>query len=102
MAWFMTWSELRDAPFGTKLVFPNEWDIYPYCVVPAGTKAVVARNRLASDEHIIALLTDNDHVHDSLREWNGCIEFAPMNDGYTWSDESPVALDDEGEPDGEE
>ena len=86
----MTWQELRDAPIGTKLVFPDSYDIYPYCIVPVGAKAVLTER----DEECIYLLTDSAEVTEALAEWDGCVQFNPMNDGYEWTDESPVALAD--------
>jgi hypothetical protein len=90
----LTWAQLREVPWGTMLVFPGDWDIYPYCIVPAGTRAVVTDNHLAdAKDGCIYLLTDNAEVTRELKEWSGCVQFNPMNDGHSWDDESPVALE---------
>ena len=87
----LTWKQLRELPIGTKLVFPSSWDIYPYCIVPEGAKAILSER----DEECIYLLTDSEHVTETLAEWDGQVQFNPMNDGYEWTDESPVALAEE-------
>jgi hypothetical protein len=89
----LTWGELRDLPVGTLLVFPEPgYDIYPHCTVKPGTLAIMARVYRDGNHDIIDVLPADPAVCEALREWNGCVSFAPMNDGYSWSDESPVAL----------
>lgn len=90
----LTWQDLRAMPRGTRLMFPERWDIYPHCIVPAGTRAIVMDNQLAGEGAILSLLTNNAKVTEALSEWDGCVEFNPMNDGYEWTDESPVVLED--------
>lgn len=88
----LTWAGLRSVPVGTLVTFPQGWDIYPHCVVPVGTLAIVARNALKDQFPSIDLLPANSEVCRTLNEWHGCIVFTPENDGYEWGDESPVAL----------
>ena len=88
----LTWDTLRGAAVGTLLEFVQPHDIYPYCIVPAGTLAIVARVYLDGEHAIIDLLPADPATCKALKEWDGCIQFNPHNDGYSWSDESPVAL----------
>lgn len=87
---YLTWAQLRDLAVGTLLVFPERYDLYPHTIVPEGTLAIMASVDI--DNNIIDVLPADPVICAALKEWQGCISFSPHNDGYSWDDLSPVAL----------
>jgi hypothetical protein len=88
MSWRLKWKELREVPFGTSLRFAEAWDIFPYCIVQAGTRCVMVEHA----DDVILVLPEDAKVRKTLGEWDGCVQFAPINDGDDWDDSSPIAL----------
>ncbi|HEX6826114.1 MAG TPA: hypothetical protein VF077_07330 [Nitrospiraceae bacterium] len=86
-----TWNELATLPVGTRVVF-DDFDIYPYCIVRAGTAGTITRNDLLDSFPILYVLPDDPAVREALSEWQGQVEFAPANGGEEFTDLSPLAV----------
>jgi hypothetical protein len=78
-------------PNGTRLQFEDTHDIYPYCIVPAGTLCTIRDNNLNETLESIDLLPDDKEVRAALREWDGCVVLNPANSGEGWDDQSPLS-----------
>ena len=88
----LTYTELAALPLGTRLVFAEDYDIYPHARVRAGTRGEVTDNTLADDSQpgCIALLPDDLALRETLREWDGCIILIPRKDGTPMQAASPL------------
>ena len=91
----LTYTELAALPLGTRLVFAEDYDIYPHARVRAGTRGEVTDNTLAADSQsgCIALLPDDLALRETLREWDGCIILTPRKDGTPMDAVSPLTKD---------
>jgi len=81
----MKFSTLKTLPIGTRVIFADSWDIYPICIVPAGTTGVI----VDQNKDFTAILPDE--ANDGLDEWSGQIHVSQLSDDWP---ESPIALDD--------
>jgi hypothetical protein len=91
MTKYLTWTELAALPADTRVEFPEGHDIYPHCIVPAGTTGTIVSNDLNEIFAMLSVRVENFDVQQALKEWNGNVEFAPKNDGV-WDQPSPLAL----------
>jgi len=87
----LSWLELSAVKEGTRVVFVDSHDIYPYCVVPEGTTGIITEQGLNEIWCILSVLPDNDTIRAELKEWDGNIQFSPRNDD-SWDLPSPLAL----------
>jgi hypothetical protein len=81
------WREARaQMHAGDRVRFVMPWDIYPYCIVPAGTVGTVTE---VSDEQngMVLVLPDDTDIRDTLAEWDGAIQVWALED----EDECPIA-----------
>jgi len=102
-----TWLELAaKAVAGTRVRFCAAWDIYPECVVPAGTMATVKETGLNEIWGGLLVLPDDPKIREALKLWDGCIQLG-YNEGLdpatddpstdeAWQAASPIAIVEEG------
>ena len=67
----LTWFELSKVPDGARVVFAEPHDIFPECLVPAGTRGTILRNYLNEMHNQISILPDDQGLRDALKHWNG-------------------------------
>jgi hypothetical protein len=83
----MQWRDIvKQANEGDRVRFITSWDIYPYCVVPAGMTGTVIENDWAQD--MLCVLPDDQELRAILKEWDGWIQFYQMED----DEESPFEI----------
>ena len=82
----MKFDQLKTLDVGTRVLFADSLDIFPICVVPAGTVGVVARQ--TSD---FTAIRPEPAIEDLVDEWNGEIHLSQLHDDEP---ESPVVLDE--------
>lgn len=88
----ITWLELSKVEEGTRIVFPDGFDIFPDCYVKPGTTATVTENSLNEACQIMLVRPDDEVVRTALAEWNGDIHLSPELQGADWHDDSPVEI----------
>lgn len=93
----ITWHEVAQLPLGTRVRFVQDWDIFPHCVVPAGTIAIVRGEADHGSYWFCRLFPENaPQVAKALVEWQGEIQLTPFDGhadvGDTWSEPSPLKL----------
>jgi hypothetical protein len=97
----LTWFDLSKQPDGTRVKFASDWDIFPECVVPKGTSAVIKENGLNDIWCAMLVLPDDPELRVALLEWDGHIHLSspdldPGNSAHdAWYDESPLQLEAE-------
>lgn len=69
----MSWFDLSKVEEGAVVVFAEAWDIFPDCVIPAGTKAVVVENGLNEIWCGMLVAPGDQSLRDQLKEWKGCV-----------------------------
>lgn len=75
MAEQMSWTALRALPVGTRVRFTEAWDVWPHCVVEAGTLGEIKE----SNEDGVWVLTNDVNVTEALRpEWDGQVQLYPF------------------------
>lgn len=98
-----TWFELaRDLVPGSRVKFVTSWDIYPECVVPAGTLGTVKDTGLNEIWGGLLVLPDDADLRNALASWNGEIQLG-YNEGLdpgvadassdpAWQQPSPLVV----------
>jgi hypothetical protein len=115
----LNWFDLSKVANGTRVVFTEAWDIFPECIVPAGTTATVSENGLngVSNRNTVATVEDlgltlnelacacivtpdDAALRAVLAEWDGDIWLTPPLDRSTgnrepdWLGLSPLSVTD--------
>lgn len=91
----LTWKECAALRAGDTLRVVEAIDLFPQCVVPVGTTAIVTTNDLNEINAVISLLPDNASIRSALALWYGEIVMAPPTNsrpdyfGQHWDDISP-------------
>jgi hypothetical protein len=98
-----TWFELaRDLKPGSRVKFVTSWDIFPECIVPAGTLGTVKDTGLNEIWGGLLIIPDDEAVRAALKEWDGEIQLG-YNEGLdpgvedastdpAWQAESPLVV----------
>jgi hypothetical protein len=98
-----TWFELaRDLHPGSRVKFVMPWDIFPHCVVPAGTLGTVKETGLNEIWGGLLVVPDNAEIRERLASWDGAIQLG-YNEGLdpgvedasidpAWQADSPLAV----------
>jgi hypothetical protein len=99
-----TWFELSsEADVGTRVVFVEAWDIFPECIVPAGTMGIVTQNGLNEIWGGLDVLPDDPQLRATLDLWGGNICLStpdPGADGATdeaWQSLSAIGIQGHGQ-----
>ena len=94
----LTWLEASRLNVGDRVVFVDAHDIFPECVVPAGTTGTVTENGLNESLGTVIVAPDDTALRVALREWDGAIWLSPPLDREgsgnrepAWSEPSPLA-----------
>ena len=69
----LNWLDLSRLKGGTRIVFAEDWDIFPECIVPKGTNAVLKENGLNEIWCSMLVVPDDEAVRKALSHWDGCI-----------------------------
>ena len=94
----MSWFEAsRDLKAGDRVVFCNEWDIFPDVLIPEGMQATVIEQGLNEIWATLSVKPDDADLQTVLAEWEGNVHLAPPLDRNTgnremaWQEPSPLA-----------
>jgi hypothetical protein len=69
-----TWMDLAKLEGGgLRVVFIEDFDIYPDALVPAGTQGTIVQNNLNEIEPNLWVRPDDTALQASLADWDGCI-----------------------------
>jgi hypothetical protein len=94
----LNWFDLSKISNGTRVVFAEAHDIFPECIVPAGSTATVTENGLNELACACIVTPDDPALRTALAEWEGNIWLTPPLDRSTgnrepdWHGASPLAL----------
>jgi len=95
----LSWYSLAQVANGVRVVFVKPHDIFPHCIVPAGTVATVIENSLNELGELIAVLPDDREIRQALSEWDGEVWLRPYDltinsddPNSEWHQRSPLAL----------
>jgi hypothetical protein len=101
----ISWFDLSKVADGTRVVFEQPHDIFPECVVPAGTHGTVVHNYLNEMQQSISVLPDDERLRTALRNWDGEIILGthlnsgadleadpPDDEAAAWFARSPLAV----------
>jgi hypothetical protein len=103
----LTWLELAKLPEGTRVRFAEPLDIFPECIVPAGTVGTIAENGLNEIWCAMLVSVDDEKVTAALQqEWKGKVYLPPYGthldpgcddaeSDEAWNSESPLALQED-------
>lgn len=96
----LSWLACKDLKHGDRVVFIDDWDIFPEALVKAGTVCTVEANGLADAQagFHLSLYPDDKAVRAALHEWDGHIhlgddlnrEVEPTTDPE-WLAAAPIA-----------
>jgi hypothetical protein len=75
----LTWFDLSRLKDGTRVVFAEDWDIFPICMVPKGTTGSVVENGLNEIWCLLLVAVDDDKIREDLREWDGRVTLSNNN-----------------------
>ncbi len=67
----MSWLECAKLAKGQRVIFVEPWDVFPECVVQAGTVATVIEQGLNEAQPCLWLLPDSKEIRTALAAWNG-------------------------------
>lgn len=104
----LSWFELaRDAKEGDRVLFMDHHDIFPECMVPAGTRGTVVENSLNEMHCGLLVRPDTPSIREHLSYWDGCIVLGehlnsaadlesdqPTDEAAEWFELSPLAMED--------
>jgi hypothetical protein len=93
----LSWIKLAELPDGARVVFSEDYDIFPECVVPAGTVATIVENSLNEMQPGLFLQPDDESIRTALKQWDGIIYLMPEADSGdpedpAWQEPSPVEV----------
>lgn len=99
----LSWFDLSKVKDGTRVRFAQDWDIFPECVVPAGTLATVVNNSLNEITSEMHVLADPLEIRRALEKWDGEVYLSPFLGGgvahldengedLAWQDLSPLEV----------
>ncbi len=94
----LSWLALSKVANGALVVFAEAHDIFPECMVPAGTTGTVTENGLNELLGTVIVAPDDTALRAALAEWDGAIWLSPPLDRATgnrepdWLGVSPLAL----------
>lgn len=104
----LIWRDLIPLSKGTRVVFAEPFDIYPFAFVPKGTAGAVVHNGLVDPnplhDHMLTVLPDDLTIRGLLKDWNGEIHLFPCMpdmgrtdlieaDNPRWGEASPLELE---------
>ena len=90
-----TWLELSKLPEGTRLRFTADWDIFPECLVSAGTVCTLHENSFNEACCMALLAPDDESIRDALRHYDGLVYIPGPRQHWSmpdWNDESPLEV----------
>lgn len=83
-----TWRNARtNMREGNRVRFIDDWDIYPYCIVPAGTVGTITEVT-ERENGMVFVLPDNTEIREILKDWDGAIQVWALED----EDECPIEV----------
>jgi hypothetical protein len=65
----LNWFDLSKVANGTRVVFAEAWDIFPECIVPAGSTATVTENGLNELACACIVTPDDPALRTALAQW---------------------------------
>ena len=94
----LTKAELAVLPEGTRVVFVEDFDIFPEALVKAGTTGKIKENGFSEIWSSMLVEPDDPELREKLSEW-GCIWLQGGEPGgeitdESWTELSPLALVD--------
>lgn len=94
----MSWFDLSRVAAGARVVFADAWDIFPECIIPEGTEAVILENGLNDIWGGILVTPGDQALRDKLAHWEGCVHLgshlnpAGAEDDPQWHEQCPLVL----------
>lgn len=93
----LTWLELSKLAEGTEVVFPYDHDVFPECIIPAGSVAVIVGNELNELSQAICVRPNSAKLRAELSDGELLLvcegdDAAPDATKSKWTTVSPLAV----------